>query len=191
MSLSFRSLQNLAGATAVALLFNTSGVAFAADAAVPRHPLLEAVHSMYLYALSDKVAQVAGPEARLRVGAFVAGALEPKLKAPSDKPQLAGYPNPAVNGELVISSIVPPVALYPVANVPVCVEKDGNILATYEITPAGKVNQTQYTGPVTTSPMPAFAFACKNPMLAARNSMLEALSAQATPTPTPGSTTRP
>lgn len=162
------------------MMLNTAGVANAADGA-PVHPLLNPVdiaQASYVFALSSEVARVAGPDGRGAVGAFVKHALEPKLKSPTDKPQLTGYPLKPYNGDLAVVAVVPPGALFATASVPVCVEKDGKVLGTYDITPKGEVKPTHYSGPVTLRPMPAFTFACGAPMKAARNAMIDSLNAK-------------
>jgi hypothetical protein len=182
---SFRQL----GAAAAALMFSSSlaPAPAIADALAPVsttviHPIMQTGNNAYVFRLSQQLIKdtkgMAGVSAHAR--AF-AKDLETKLKDPSEKPRLVANPDKPVNGQLVITAVVPPQSMYQTANIPVCVEgpvKDaaGNIqntsqmIATYYITPKGEVVPYKFNGQVTTASQ-GFAFACKAPMVAARAEM--------------------
>jgi hypothetical protein len=72
-------------------------------------------------------------------------ALEEKLKEATEKPGFVGYPNPAANGQLVISAGIPRASRLAVDHIYVCAEKGTNIY-TYKISPKGEVTPDPWPG---------------------------------------------
>jgi hypothetical protein len=181
--------RRMTAATAAALMFSSAlapAPVLADSAKLPVtttaiHPIMQAGNNAYVFKLSQQLVKDTGDKtATLRAGGF-AKELEAKLKEPSDKPRFIRSPNPATNGQIVISAIIPPQGMYQTASIPVCVEgpvKDaaGNIqntsqvIATYMITTQGEVVPYKFNGQITTATQ-GFAFACRAPMMAARAGM--------------------
>lgn len=189
MSFTAPNFRNLTAAAAAALMFSTSlAPAQANDVSVSAekaHPIMQTGNNAYVFKLSQQMKKD-GVEKHAIYARGFAKKLEEKLSQPTEAPQFVGTPNPAVNGQIVISAVVPPKALYPTANIPVCVEgpvKDaaGNIqntsrvIATYNITPKGEVVPYKFNGEVKTATQ-GFAFACRGPLVAARAEMIQGTS---------------
>lgn len=192
MSFTAPSFRQLGAAAAAALMFSTAlapAPSIANDTAAKVsttaiHPILQAGNNAYVAKLSQQL--VKDTNGMVGVSAAARGfakELETELKKPTDKPRFLGTPNPATNGQLVISAVIPPQSMYQTANIPVCVEgpvKDaaGNVpntsqmIATYYITPKGEVVPYKFNGQVTTATQ-GFAFACRGPLVAARAEMTQ------------------
>lgn len=186
MGFSSRTHALLAGASAMAMMFNSVGIANAADA--PKHPLLETNNISYVGFLGKEVAKVAGPDGHGATAAFVKKELESKMKLNSDKPELAMYPDKPYNGDIVLSAVVAPVAIRNTYNTIVCLEgpvkdESGKVLNTsaymgmWAVTPQGKVEKiSPRVAPVAATK--GFAFACRDPLRAERAAMIDALNAK-------------
>lgn len=189
MSFTAPSFRQLGAAAAAALMFSSSLAPAPAIADAPTvpvsttsvHPITLPGNNAYVFKLSRQLVKDTGDKSGTLHARGFAKELEAKLKEPSEKPRFLGSPNPAANGQIVISVIIPPQSLYQTANIPVCVEgqvKDaaGNVhnssqmIATYYITPKGEVVPYKFDGQITTAAQ-GFVFACKAPMLAARAEM--------------------
>jgi hypothetical protein len=174
-------------ATAAALMFSSSLAPMPALAndgqpvkvpATAVHPIMQT--QAYVGRLSEQMKKDNVARHALVARGF-AQELEARLSKPSDKPQFLGTPNPAANGQVVVSAVIPPQGMYQTASIPVYVEgpvKDaaGNIqstsqvIATYMITTQGEVVPYKFNGQITTATQ-GFAFACRAPMMAARAEM--------------------
>ena len=169
MSFVSDKMRLLAG-TAAVVVFNSAVVpsALARGDIVAPHPLLGADGATYMFKLSKTLVETTGDvTASNRTGGFTK-ALEDKLRAgPLDRPQFLGYPNPAANGQLVISAVVPPRSKYATANIPVCAEQGDRIVGTYSITPKGDVVSDPWAGAQPTGAAAGFAFLC-GPFIKAR-----------------------
>ncbi len=193
MSFTAPSFRQLGAAAAAALMFSSSLAPVPAIADAPKapvstaviHPIMQTCNNGYVFKLSQQLVKDTGDKTATLSARGFASELETKLKEPSEKPRFLGTPNPATNGQIVISAIIPPQSMYQTANIPVCVEgpvKDaaGNVqntsqmIAAYYITPKGEVVPYKFNGQITTATQ-GFAFACRAPMLAARAAMLESV----------------
>lgn len=140
-----RTLRTSAAAMAVAAAFGTVAPAYADD--VVQHPLLGVKGTRYMFLLDEQVSAIPGVPMGTgdRVGGFV-GALEAKLRAPMDRPQSVTYPPGPMQGQLIMTAVVPPRSKFASANIPVCVEMGDRILGTYSITPDGRVLTDTWAG---------------------------------------------
>ena len=169
-------VRNLAGATALALVFNAVNANAAGliddDAAVNRYTpaLIEAI----------KAAAPNDTGAGFGAGGFIVN-LEAALSAREARPKVVDFP-PRANAEFLrIIGVTPPQGLEHLP-IPVCAEKNNQVLGVWNITPAGKVVKTTWNG-ATVSATPTSS-ACKDFIIAARNGFAEKLAAQpAAPAP--------
>lgn len=189
MSFTALNFRSLTAAAAAALMFSTSlAPAQANDVSISAekaHPIMQTGNNAYVFKLSQQM-QKDGVEKHAIYARGFAKKLESALAVGADAPRLVADPEKPFNGQLVISAVVPPKALYNTANIPVCVEgavKDaaGNIqntsqlIATYYITPKGEVVPYKFNGEIKTATQ-GFAFACRGPLVAARADMMKGTS---------------
>lgn len=179
MSLSKNTLKLTAATGAVALAFGAMAPAFADGAGLIND---SAALNRYTPALSKTMVAVAGNDlAGIRAGGFMVD-LETALRAPADKVRIVDYP-PRANADLLrITAVVPPRGG---ENLPihVCAEQYNKVLYTGVITPRGDVLPLQWNGSkVSATPTSA---ACKEFILAARNSLNEKFAAPVAPAQPP------
>ncbi len=170
------SLRLSAGAAALLVAFNAGS---ADPVSLAAHPLLD--NGIYGFRLANALDKATGDvTAQNRTRGFTQ-TLEEKLRVPASKPQFVGYPNPAANGQLVISAVVPPASRFATASIPVCAEQGDKIVGTYSITPKGDVVPDPWAGAQPVGASSGFAFLCRDYIKARGQAMMQTDPAQPPP----------